>query len=257
MINFSSLFKTADAAEILNLCKSVDVSSMTPDQLAEYQDALECLKEKVRIDAEYQQDVPAAKVKVDAPKLEIKDASHVGCTNLVDNAFVPEIGDDEEVIPEAVVDDDDEVVVQKGYRGDPDDGIHQVILVDYPDRLPGKNGNSDYRVLRLRDSKLFNEWTVFVSEDDLVKRLQEISYNNKGMLSGMTKKKAFASIMVNPITCWTTKNMKSHVTTYFDEHAFSKYFKWMQSQKAEAEAAYAQRHSKEISKEEKELPWKC
>lgn len=255
MTNFSSLFKTADAAEILNLCKSVDVSSMTPDQLAEYQDALECLKEKVRIDAEYQQDVNI-QPKVTAPKHELRDASNVGVTNLTDAAFVPG-DDDNEVIPEIVDDDDEDVVIQKGFRGDPNDGMHEVILVDYPVRQPGKNGNSDYRILHFRDAKLFNEWTVFVSEDDLVKRLQEISYNNKGMLSGLTKKKAFANMMMNPVTCWTVKNQKGRVVTYFDEVHFNKYFTWLQAQKAAAEDVYAQRHSKEVTKEEKELPWKC
>lgn len=254
--SFSSLFAHADAAEILKLAESVDVTGMDAAQLAEYMDALETLKEQVRIDAEYQQDVPTETRKVSAPKHEIRDASNVGCTNLVDAAFVPGSDDDDEVIP-TIVDDDDEVVVQSGYRGDPDDGMHQVVLVDYPDRQPGKNGNSDYRILQFRDVKLYNEWTMFVSEDDLVKRLQEISYNNKGMLSGMTKKKAFASLMVNPITCWTVKNQKGKVVTYFDEHHFNKYFTWVQSQKAAAEDAYAQRHSKEVSKEEKQAPWKC
>ena len=253
--SFASLFASADAAEILKLAETVDITRMDAAQLAEYQDALECLKEKVRIDAEYQQDVNT-QPKVVAPKHELHDASQVGVRNLEEAAFVPGSDEDDEVIP-AIVDDDDEVVVKAGFRGDPDDGMHQVVLVDYPDRQPGKHGNSDYRVLRFRDVKLCNEWTVFVSEDDLVKRLQEISYNNKGMLSGMTKKKAFASMMVNPITCWTTKNLKDRVTTYFDEHAFNKYFTWMQSQKAAREDAYAQRHSKEVSQEEKELPWKC
>jgi len=270
--SFASLFSHADAAEILELAKSVDITGMDAAQLAEYQDALECLKEKVRIDAEYQQDVNT-QPKVAAPKHELRDASKVGCTNLEENTFVPQGRDedamsmqnklrhengDDELIPPVVDDDDDEkTTVQKGFRGDPDDGMHSVILVDYPDRQPGKNGNSDYRILRFRDAKLYNEWTVFVSEDDLVKRLQEISYNNKGMLSGMTKKRAFASMMVNPFSCWTLKNLKGKVVTYFDEEHFHKYYNWIQSQKAAAEDAYAQRHSREVSSEEKELPWKC
>jgi hypothetical protein len=253
--SFASLFSYADAAEILKLASTVDISGMDAAQLAEYQDALACLKEKVRIDAEYQQDVNT-QPKVAAPKHEIHDASKVGCTNLADAAFVPG-DDDDEVIPTIVDDDDEDVVIQKGFRGDPDDGMHNVILVDYPDRQPGKNGNSDYRILHFRDAKLFNEWTVFVSEDDLVKRLQEISYNNRGMLSGLTKKKAFASMMMNPVACWTVKNQKGRVVTYFDEVHFNKYLAWVQSQKAAAEDAYAQRHSKEVSRDEKELPWKC
>lgn len=255
--SFASLFSHADAAEILKLAESVNVSGMDAAQLAEYQDALECLKEKVRIDAEYQQDVPTETRKVSTLKHEIRDASNVGCTNLVDAAFVPNSDDDDEVIPTIVDDDDEDVVIQKGFRGDPDDGMHNIILVEYPDRQPGRNGNSDYRIFHFRDVKLFNEWTVFVSEDDLLKRLQEISYNNRGMLSGLTKKKAFASMMVNPIACWTVKNQKGRVVTYFDEHHFNKYFTWLQSQRAAAEDAYAQRHSKEVSKEEKQAPWKC
>ena len=256
MTNFTSVLSAANAKEILKMAESIDTSSMTADQLREYNEAMEDLKEKIRIDEEYQQDVPAVTEKVAAPKHELKDASHVGCTNLADAAFVPGSDEDDEVIP-AIVDDDDEVVVLKGFRGDPEDGMHTVILVDYPERQPGKHGNSDYRILRLRDTKLCNEWTVFVSEDDLVRRLQEISYNNRGMLSGMTKKKAFASMMVNPITCWTVKNLKDKVSTYFDEFHYMNYIRWMQEQKAAAEDARAQRHSKEVAADEKELPWKC
>jgi len=260
--SFASLFAHADAAEILELAKHVDITGMDAVQLAEYQDALECLKEQVRIDAEYQADVVPRAEKPAFNKPEIKDVSNiVGCRNLEENAFVPqgredtegmsmqnklrhENGDDE-LIPEMADDDDDDekVTIQKGYRGDPDDGAHQIILVDYPDRQQGRNGNSDYRVFHFRDTKLYNEWTMFVSEDDLVKRLQEISYNNRGMLSGLTKKKAFACLMMKPFSCWTVKNQKGKVVTYFDEVHFNKYFTWVMGEKAAAEDAYAQRHS--------------
>ena len=154
--SFASLFSHADAAEILKLASTVDITGMDAAQLAEYQDALECLKEQVRIDAEYKQDVNT-QPKVATPKTELKDASKVGCTNLSDAAFVPGDDDDVEVIPEISDDDDEDVVIQKGFRGDPDDGMHQVILLDYPDRQPGKNGNSDYRILHFRDVKLGRE----------------------------------------------------------------------------------------------------
>lgn len=246
------------AEEIYNLAKNADISGMDAAQLEEYQNAMETLREQMRIDKEYTEDVPAPAPKAEAPKHTLKDASDkVGCGFIVDTAFVPEAGedpDDAEIIVEkanAVVDDDDEVVVQKGFRGDPEDGQHHVIFVDYPERQQGKNGNGDYRIFRLRDVELYNEWTLVVSETDVVKRLQEISYDNHGMLSGMTKKRAFASLMVNPISCWSVKNLKGRVVTYFDEQAFTKYFTWVQSQKAEREDAYAEKHSKKVEASEK------
>lgn len=251
MTNFSTVFASADAAEILALANSIDTSAMDTLQLKEFNEAIEALKEQMRIDAEYTQDVPTPAPKKEAPKHTLKDASSVGCTILTDTAFVPDChrDDDDEVIvtANAIVDDDDEKeIVQRGFKGDPEDGMHHIILVDYPERQQGKNGNSDYRVFRLRDAELYNEWTLVVGEDDLVKRLQEISYNNKGMLAGMTKKRAFASIMANPITCWTVKNLKGRVVTYFDEQAYTKYNNWIQTQKAAKEFAYAERHSAKI-----------
>ena len=263
MTNLSSLFSHADASEILALANSIDTSEMDTAQLAEFNSAIEALKEQMRIDAEYQQDVPAPAPKTAAPAHTLKDASAVGCGILVGSAFVPEAGDDpddREIVIEAantIVDDDDEVVVQKGFRGDPEDGMHHIILVDYPQKQAGKNGNGDYRVLHFRDVLLYNEWTMVVSEEDLVKRLQEISYNNQGMLACMTKKRAFASLMVNPVTCWTVKNLKGRVVTYFDEVSYTKYNNWIQGQKADREDAYAQRHSKKVSAEEKAASWSC
>lgn len=257
MTNFSSIFSSANAAEILALANSMDTSAMDEFQLAEFHNAVEALKEQMRIDKEYTEDVPAPAPKAEAPKHTLKDASNVGCTTLIDTAFVPEAGedpDDGEIIvaaANAIVDDDDEVVVQKGFRGDPEDGMHQIILVDYPERQQGKNGNGDYRVFHFRDVKLCNEWTMVVGEADLAKRLQEISYNNKGMLAGMTKKRAFASLMVNPVSCWTLKNLKGRVVTYFDEVAYTKYFTWVQTQKSDKEFAYATKHSAKILAEDK------
>lgn len=255
MTNFSKIFASADAAEILKLANTMDTSEMDTLQLAEFHNAIEALKEQMRIDAEYTQDVPAPAPKAEAPKHTLKDASHVGCTILTDTAYVHESHeeDDDEVVvaANAIVDDDDEVVVQKGFRGDPEDGMHNVILVDYPERQQGKNGNGDYRIFHFRDVQLCNEWTLVVGEADLGKRLQEISYNNKGMLAGMTKKRAFASLMVNPVACWTVKNLKGRVVTYFDEPAFNKYNNWIQLQKATKEDAYAEKHSKKVDVSDK------
>ena len=263
MTNLSSLFASANAAEILKLANSIDTSEMDTLQLHEFNDAIEALKEQMRIDAEYTQDVPAPAPKAEAPKHTLKDASAVGCSILVDTAFVPDSShpeDDDEVVVTAnnVFDDDDEAaVVQKGFRGDPEDGMHHIILVNYPDRQQGKNGNGDYRVFHFRDAELYNEWTMVVSEEDVAKRLQEISYNNRGMLTGMTKKRAFASLMVNPVSAWTVKNLKGKVVTYFDEVSYNKYFKWVQEQKTEREDAYAQKHSKKVSADEKAATWSC
>lgn len=262
MTNFSSLFSAADASEILALANSIDTSDWDTARLAEFHSAIEGLKEQMRIDKEYTEDLP----KVDAtpckaPEHTLKDASHVGCTCLVDAAFVPQAGedpDDAEIIvasANSVADDDDQIVVQKGFRGDPDDGLHHIVVVDYPQKQEGKNGNGDYRVLRFRDVQLNNEWTMVVGEEDLAKRLQEISYNNRGMLAGMTKKQCFASLMINPVTCWTVKNLKGKVVTYFDEAAYNKYFRWVQSQKASKEDAYAQKHSKQVTATEKAVTW--
>ena len=266
MTNFSTLFSAADASEILALANSIDTSDWDTARLAEFHDAIETLKEQMRIDEEYKQDVPAVAPKAE-PKVHIlKDASRVGCTCLVDNAFVinpmgEHDEDDADVIVAAannIVDDDDEVVVQKGFKGDPDDGEHNIILVDYPEKQIGKNGNGDYRVLRFRDVQLCNEWTLVVGEDDLAKRLQEISYNNKGVLAGMTKKQCFGWMMsqTKGFHCWTVKNLKGKVVTYFDESAYTKYFRWVQTQKASKEDAYAQKHSAKISVEQKEASYK-
>ena len=256
MTNFSSIFSSANAAEILALANSMDTSAMDEFQLAEFHNAVEALKEQMRIDKEYTEDVPAPAPKAEAPKHILKDASNVGCTTLVDTAFVPDCHDDDDdefvIAANNIVDDDDEKeVVQKGFRGDPEDGMHHVILVDYPERQQGKNGNGDYRVFHFRDVKLCNEWTMVVGEADLAKRLQEISYNNKGMLAGMTKKRAFASLMVNPVSCWTLKNLKGRVVTYFDEVAYTKYFTWVQTQKSDKEFQYATKHSAKILAEDK------
>lgn len=268
MTNFSSLFSSANAAEILALANSIDTSDWDTARLAEFSEAIENLKEQMRIDKEYTEDLP----KVDAtpckaPEHTLKDASHVGCTCLVDNAFVinpmgEHDEDDADVIVAAannIIDDDDEVVVQKGFKGDPDDGEHNIILVDYPEKQIGKNGNGDYRVLRFRDVQLCNEWTLVVGEDDLAKRLQEISYNNKGVLAGMTKKQCFGWMMsqTKGFPCWTVKNLKGKVVTYFDESAYTKYFRWVQTQKASKEDAYAQKHSAKISADQKEASYKC
>lgn len=255
MTNFSSIFSSANAAEILALANSIDTSAMDTLQLKEFNEAIEALKEQMRIDAEYTQDVPAPAPKAEVPKHTLKDASNVGCSILVDTAFVPDCHDDDDdefvIAANNIVDDDNEVVVQKGFRGDPEDGMHQIILVDYPERQQGKNGNGDYRVFHFRDVKLCNEWTMVVGEADLAKRLQEISYNNKGMLAGMTKKRAFASLMVNPVACWTVKNLKGRVVTYFDEVGYNKYFNWVQTQKSDKEFQYATKHSAKILAEDK------
>ena len=267
MTNFSSVFASASAEEILKLANSIDTSEMDTFELQEFNEAFATLKEKMRIDREYTEDLPAldAKTTREAPEHTLKDASHVGCTCLVDDAFVvnpmgEEDPDDRDVIVAAannIVDDDDEVVVQQGFRGDPDDGSHQIILVDYPQKQEGKNGNGDYRVLRLRDVELCNEWTLVVGEADVAKRLQEISYNNKGALAGMTKKQCFGWMMsqTKGFPCWTVKNLKGKVVTYFDESAYTKYFRWVQSQKAAKEDAYAQKHSKEVTADEKAVTW--
>ena len=225
--------------------------------------------EDKRIDKEYLEDVEAvaeheekrAAAKAISDTQILKEAK-VGDQIIVDTAYTcPPMGehadDDDEIIVKAnaLVDDDDEVVVNKGFRGDPEDGLHTVVLVDYPEKQEGRNGNGDYRVLRFRDKELFNEWTMIVSEEDLGKRLQEISYNNKGCLAEMTKKRCFAYLMVNGFSAWTVKNNKGRVVTYFDEYNFNKYFRWVQQQKQEKEDAYAQRHSKQISKEELKAPW--
>ena len=224
-----------------------------------------------RIDKEYLEDVEAvaeheekrAAAKAISDTQILKEAK-VGDQIIIDTAYTcPPMGehadDDDDVVvssANALVDDDDEVIVTNGFRGDPDDGLHEVILVDYPEKQLGKNGNSDFRIFQLRDKQLCNEWTMLVGEEDLPKRLQEISYNNRGCLAGMTKKRCFAYLMASTFTVWTIKNQKGKVVTYFDEVSFNRYFKWVQSQKQEKEDAYAEKHSLKVDKDDKEVPWK-
>ena len=254
--SLSSVFSSAlTAQQILDLANTADLTGMDDFQLAEFNRAVEALKEQVRIDAEYQQDVPVVEEKAEpAEKPVLKDASKVvGCGLLVDNAYVHDMSeDDDDVIVESSSDDDDDVVVARGYRGTPEDGEHIVTLVDYPDKQHGKNGKGDFRIFRFRDVKTYLEWTAFVAEDDLMDRLSQISYNNNGMFSGMNKKKAFESMMVNPIDVWTCKRtVGDGVITYYDENKFNRYFRWVSSQKAEAELKYATKHSKNVSNEER------
>ena len=224
-----------------------------------------------RIDKEYLEDVEAvaeheekrAAAKAIADTQILKEAK-VGDQIIVDTAYTcPPMGehadDDDDVVvssANALVDDDDEVIVTNGFRGDPEDGLHEVILVDYPEKQAGKNGNGDFRILQLRDKQLCNEWTMLIGEEDLAKRLQEISYNNRGCLAGMTKKRCFAYLMANTFPVWTVKNQKGKVVTYFDEVAYNKYFRWVQQQKQAKEDAYAEKHSLKVDKDDKEAPWK-
>ena len=237
------------------LAGNFDFSAYDLDNKAELENAAHFYAEQKRIDREYQEEVPVAEKKADVKSEHtLKDASAtVGCGTLVESAFDSyHADDDDDELIEAVPSDDDDVVVQRGYRGTPEDGEHIVKLVEYPERQQGKNGKGDYRVLRLRDVKTYLEWTAFIAEEDLMERLSQISYNNKGILSGLNKKKSFESLMFNAFSVWTCNRAKGEgVITYYDENKFQRYFRWAQEQKAEAEAKYASKHSKNVSNEEK------
>lgn len=237
------------------LAGNFDFSGYDLDNKAELENAAQFYAEQKRIDREYQEDVPTSQPKAEQ-KTEhtLKDASKVvGCGTLVESAFDNyHADDDDDELIEAVPSDDDDVVVQRGYRGTPEDGEHIVKLVEYPERQQGKNGKGDFRVLRLRDVKTYLEWTAFIAEEDLMERLSQISYNNKGILSGLNKKKSFESLMFNAFSVWTCNRAKGEgVITYYDENKFQRYFRWAQEQKADAELKYATKHSKNVSNEEK------
>ena len=236
------------------LAGNFDFSGYDLDSKAELENSAQYYAEQKRIDREYLEDVPEVEEKTEV-KAEhtLKDASKVvGCGILVDNAYVHDMSeDDDDVVVESPMDDDDDVTVARGYRGTPDDGMHIVTLVEYPERQHGKNGKGDFRIFKFRDVKTYLEWTAFVAEDDLMDRLGQISYNNKGMFSGMNKKKSFESMMVNPIDVWTCKRGNGNgVITYYDENKFQRYFRWVQSQKEEAELKYNSK-SKNVSNSEK------
>ena len=254
-VEMMNLEQIADAI----LAGNFDFSGYDLDSKAELENAAQYYAEQSRIDREYQEDVPVAQPKEEVKSEHtLKDASSVvGCGLLVEDAFVPDMSeDDDDVLVESSSDDDDDAVVARGYRGTPEDGLHIVTLVEYPEKQHGKNGKGDFRIFKFRDVKTYLEWTAFVAEADLMDRLSQISYNNKGMFSGMNKKKSFESMMVNPIDVWTCKRGTGDgVITYYDENKFQRYFRWVQSQKTEAELKYATRHSKNVSNAEKAEEW--
>ena len=63
MTNFSSVFASASAEEILKLANSIDTSEMDTFELQEFNEAIAALKEKMRIDREYTEDLPSLDAK--------------------------------------------------------------------------------------------------------------------------------------------------------------------------------------------------
>ena len=112
--------------------------------------------------------------------------------------------------------------IRAGRWGNPEDGVHQVILDGEPEVKPGRNGNDPYAVFELRDVKSQIAWKAFVSTKDIIKTITEISFNNRGFLGGMSAQKALNSIQKNHFRCWTVEDKEKKIRTYFDEEKANK-----------------------------------
>lgn len=151
--------------------------------------------------------------------------------------------------------------IESGYTGKPEDGEHIVKLIDEPQVFQGRNGV--FVTLELRDETTKVTWKAFVNADELVKKLAEISFNNKGMLGGMNAQKALLNIQKNPFRCWAVEDTKGATRTYFDEERANRALYYVSQQKAKEElyqlrkkesedAEAAQKEAAELTKKAKE-----
>lgn len=149
-----------------------------------------------------------------------KKNTTLGVDNLVDNTFTPDMQDKEQK-PITLAD-----LFSAGYTvsckhpGTPDEGLHEVTLDGEPTIHNGQNGA--YLTFELVEKKTGICWKTFVSAINLTKALEEISYNNHGMLAGKPGLKALQFLLTRSFNCWTLQTEKGSTATYFSEEKFSK-----------------------------------
>lgn len=133
--------------------------------------------------------------------------------------------------------------IEAGYNDKPEDGEHIVKLKGEPQVFRGKNGF--FVALELQDETTKVTWKAFVNANELVKKITEISYSNKGMLSGMDAQKALLNIQKNPFRCWAVEDTKGATRTYFDEGRANRALYYVSQQKASEELAQLRKKERE------------
>lgn len=167
-----------------------------------------------------------------------KTNNTLGIDNLVDNVFTPDMQDKEQK-PLTLADlFSADYTVNCKHPGTPDEGLHEVLLDGEPTIHSGHNGA--YLTLELVEEKTGICWKSFVSATALTRTLEEISYNNHGMLAGKSGLTALQFLYTHSFNCWTLQTEKGSTATYFSEDRFGKriYAMEMNRERQRPEASY-------------------
>lgn len=178
----------------------------------------------------------------------------IGCDNLVDNAFVPVSGQNyraprqQDAIreeagfkpakpepPVFTLDDlfEQNYRVEKGFFGTPELGVHTVKLREY--KICTGRDDRPYMKLTFMDLKTFCCWDVNVGAERLPQMLSDISFSNKGLLSGKSYKDAFNIMKQKKFDVWTIVSEKGKLATYFNKDSYERRLYVVQSIEGEYE----------------------
>lgn len=172
-----------------------------------------------------------------------------GVDNLIDNAFVPDMTADKQgedktdlglmnnLLSELAA---GKAVVDSGYRADPEDGEHKVVIKEYREGK-GQNGRDDYLVFTMKDVADGRTWDMLLSVPSaqaVANFVNTISSNNMGVFEGQTMFKSFQKLIMGKTQffVWTAKRQRDgKVLTYVDMEAYRKYLYATGNREASAE----------------------
>lgn len=202
-----------------------------------------------------------------------------GLDNLIDNVFVPDMEDNNKSedktdlgLMNNLLSDlaHSKSKVDSGYKADPDDGEHKVIIKEYREGK-GRNGNSDYLIFTLKDTVTGRLWDMLLSvgsTQDIINFIGTISSNNLGVFEGMENIKAFQKLIMGKqmFFVWTAKRERDgRILTYIDQKKYENYLYWNRQREDKAQlrqqkrddAAAAEKVIKENSDKVREgkAPW--
>ena len=165
--------------------------------------------------------------------------------SLTDAAFVPDMTERQEeltmsqklhneagdVIEKEIDTDDEEIELGEGWRGTPDNGLHEVKIIE-AFKCKGRNGNPDFRIFLLRDIADGREWKTLVGDDVLNDTIRSINYYNYNMLRQLkakgiptTKENVINLLKEKAFKVWTQRKIKDpkEALTYFNEEKYQNY----------------------------------
>lgn len=182
-----------------------------------------------------------------------KNINTIGCDNLIDNAFVPEAGQQGARAPEQknalrqevgapLIREEEQLsfsdlcskgaTVTKEFFGTPASGKH---IIKVRDAVILKGYDGHYVKFTLVDINSNCCWYLNVSGGKLMQVLATISEQNNGLLAGLNPDEAIKHLKANSFNCWTTFTEKGKLATYFNEDKFNSFTYFLQKKQGEYE----------------------